>query len=368
MNDNYIHVWRGDYCNGHLFYSTQEEQLLVKINIETGRVELVCALQTMNCDKKHNYHQIVSIKEDELLAIPSMGNRILSMNLSSGEQVLYDFRDSEMQLNQVGKFTSCIKYRDKVFCFPGSANFILEIDSKTMAFTYHEEVIRDIDRIQGRKVQAYFGWGTIKYDNIVYAVGLKHNLLLEMNLDTKEYKITELSNEEGVCGFRGIALYNNQLYISNRKFRIRIFDLQSKEFIKQVNTTNEYLMLRECKKGVLLIPAKSDKYAFYTKNNQIEEVMYPTENCYIDIGNKNILVKDVVESERKYYIISAYDNMMVIVDKETGEARFLPLQYGKSMMSYLYQYGGNMFKEKALISNLIRVGLGEFIDYIILDR
>lgn len=345
---NHIRVWRGDYYDGYLWYPADEDGLLLKINVETGEVDYALAMLMPEKGLKHAYHQIVSTGDGVLWAIPGIGNRILRIDLKSGEQELIDFPDSDRQINLASKFTGCIKHEDKIFCFPGNMNYIMEIDTTTREICGYKSVIEDSDNRLGRGMQNYFSWGTFGVGNVVYASGLFCNYFLEMNLDTKEYQLTELKNEIDVCGFQGIAIHENKLYTANKKGHVRVYDLESKAFLKQLDTEKKYRMLCGCEEGILLVPDGTDNYAFYhVGTGEIKEKVYPEAHKFANVSENAVLVKDVIEYGSNYYITCPYSNMTVVVNMESGEISFIPLylKSGTELTKYLLEQNGAVVRE-----------------------
>ena len=362
MQNNFVYVWRGDYSDGYLWYITHESGILIRIDVETGQVDYVQSLIKCGDAKGHIYHQLVCAEKNVFWAIPGMGDRLLQIDLLNNEQLAYDFPESEPQPNQVSKFTGCIKYGEKIFCFPGNAEYILSIDCRTGESECNRSVTNAIDDIQGEKLYSYFSWGTVREGNMVYAVGLKHNLLLELNLDTNEYRLTNLMNEEGVCGYRGVTVFNNLIFVTNRFFQVRIYNALTKQFIKRLETPNSYLMLRQYKDGVLLVPAKDAKYAFYdVKNDTINEVEYPLECQYIYKDEKKMLAKDIIETNDKYFIVSAFCNTLIIIDKNTKEVEFKEMFYGKSLLDFLLGAGNGVLQEGKNIVDFMKMDLEDFV-------
>ncbi len=367
MHKNHIFVWRGDYYDGHLWYVTQKDGLLVKINVGTGQIDYVLSLQLPVPEEEHTYHQVVSLGGGEFLVVPGVGNRILRVDTKDGSQVAYDFPNSDRQPNSRSKFTGHIKYNDSIYCFPGNMNYILGIDYKKMELSCQSDVIEELDRIHGKKLDIYFGWGTILKDNIVYAVGGEHNYLLEMNLDTRQYKLSRLENEAGVTGFAGIALSGKTILLTNSKRSVIQYDVQTKKKVKRIDTANKYIWLRECKEDVLLIPTYKDCYAFYNVvREDIREIPYQECTHFIDEKSIELDPKDVIETEKNIYVLSRFGNALVAVDKESSQIDFVPLRFGRSMFQYLHKTQKNVIEEK--LTDFISMSLQDFIELSVLEN
>ena len=326
MIHNHIRIWRGDYYDGYLWYPADEDGLLLKINVDTGEVDYALTMLMPEPGLKHTYHQIVATGDGILWAIPGWGNRILRIDLKSGEQELIDFPDSDRQVNYYSKFTGCIKKGDKIFCFPGNMNYILEIDAITEEIQSHKSVVKESDNRQGRRMQNYFSWGTFREGEMVYAIGLLCNSFLEMNLVTKEYQLTALKNEKDAYGFDGVAIHGNKIYAVNKNGHVMVYDLQSKEFQAQLSGEKQYRFLCGCKEGVMLIPRSAEAYAFYHgETKEIKEIEYPKGHRLAE-GMGHPLVRDVVTTEEFYFVTSLYCNMTAKICRKTGDILFLPLQ------------------------------------------
>ena len=169
-----------------------------------------------------------------------------------------------------------------------------------------------------------------------------------MNLEKMEYQLTELRNEAGVCGFEGIAIHKNKLYAANKKGHVRVYDLESKAFLKQLDTEEKYRMLCGCEEGILLVPNGVGNYAFYhAGTGEIKEKVYPETHKFVNAPENGVLVRDVIECDSNYYITCQYSNMTVVVNKESGEISFIPLylKSGVELTKYLLEQNGAVVRE-----------------------
>lgn len=344
MNANYIELSYGDFFADGIWCVTRQSNQLIRIDVVTGVAEI--AMSIPKDDLQIGEGLVISLGEYKFLIVAQKTKKIICVDINKRTIELID--GLQLNVNGLTMFASSLKVQNNIYLFPGETDKILRIDNKLKDIVYQNKYIG----MELSEQRFKYGDRITQYENKIYATEATKDILIELDLDLNNCVVHSIENDCMVSGFSNLTIYDNQIYMIDYDGVLKIYELHSKKIVKSIKFNSIYSSIKRHKRGFVLIPLQTDKFAFYELDkNTVKEIDYPKtyiSEQFMKTGRRAKYV-NIIETDVYYYVMSKGGSTIIKISKNDMIIEWITVEYGKSLLNYLFSQAGDIMMEKCSI-------------------
>lgn len=182
-----------------VWFVTLYLQLLCKLNLKDGKIEVVAEVPEVPLDGYLKYIDIVKYK-DKILLAPYHADALCIYDIATQCFVKHYFRDE--YVNEC--FGRAILYKHYLFLTPKNYPAIVRYDVTTGQFEYYDQCITDaLELIAEEKQGSPFGWAVSNFEEELYIGSIWSNVMICFNMETCCYSVFKVGKETNA--YRGMT-------------------------------------------------------------------------------------------------------------------------------------------------------------------
>lgn len=322
--------------------------LLYKINIETGTVEIIGSLPDEGFDKKALVFSSFRDHND-LLFLPYTANKIHSWNLKTG---LWD-NISVHEKEQWGHYYNICLWQDAYYVFPFMGTEMLCIGRKDKKIISRIDIKGQYRKITGCDYRYFSYSGCHMFRDKVYMMMRDVSMMAEYDMAYDKLKLYEMEGDSRV--YACLIGYEEKIYVLGNDGKVYLWDA-----VNHATEKTMQLKLRENENECFKHGIKHEKYGYLFKYIFSDEFIRidPEEKQADVLSFKDLFSVDeplvfLAMDEGKFYFISP-GHILYKMDFETKEVSALPLILDQKRMQELVSLHLKEWDEK--IEESIREG------------
>lgn len=324
------------------------DSCIYTIDINTAEIDYVDRIVENKTGKRHFFGIVENA--NRLYLMPGILNLFAEYNPHTKEKKLYPY-DNKKASN--GFYGSTVIHGQQLYMFPLREKCILRFNMQTgkQSFIELPEVAQE-DKIEFNK-KGYFTKRNIIYNGQVILPCAYQNKILFFDLETERCTWKQINSNSK--GFIDITKQGDEVFLLSQDMELyRSNIVLSGEIEKVMKLQEKYLFLIAAHNRCLLIPAYSSEIAVLnTADKKITYLEYPEnirfEMSLINRGLNNYT--DIIESEDKMFLVPKVSNMLLSIDKSTGNIEYKEWALTSNIHKHLREYvasGEQMLSESEL--------------------
>jgi hypothetical protein len=342
--------------NDYLWFIHCHYNALCKMNINTGKTEIVDLAPYEPINKERLYYGIVKINE-KLYFAPHKAKELAVYDLSRKHFIgVAHKKHAKTSANQ---FAKIIHYKDYIFMIPIYYPALVRYDVKNNTYKYYHKFVDVLETYGKRPDQnaPYFMNAVYADNNLLLAASATSNLVVEFNMETENISVHRVGNDEN--NFFGMEYDGNDYWLIPNKSKaiVRWNRITGQTFEYSnfpegfISGNNAFFSIIDCKDYMLAFPKHANMIVRIDKDTGImSEYKLPLhykegerKEPYYSWPNNYYFVKKA--DDRNILALTAYDSSLLLIDTETQtcvskkciiEKRIAGIEFGPLGDNYPY--------------------------------
>ena len=283
-----LHFLDAAYINGYFWVSALEWNGYYKVNIETGKAELIGAFENVDLMADKLFNQVLAYGKF-VFFIPWFSNYLVKLNTENLEVMYYKLPN--FIIKEIAKFRVAVIYEKRIFMFPHISDEICIFDIETEIFSCDDGWAKEFSQYETLHIKDRFVQGC-RIEEQIYLASFSGSFIMKYNLSNFQYEMIPFPEDEK--RIVDMAVFNkDSLIILTWVGNVWSYDIRNacKELIYKYNGSVEFpyrhaLLQQDC---VLLVPAFEEKIVFTDKEKE-KLFLYPDEweTNHINVGIDSI--------------------------------------------------------------------------------
>lgn len=334
------------YLDKYVYFYTVLEGLPCRVNVETGKTELIKA-SNVSCLKKVDYISDMISCHNKVYAFSRPGNVVMEYNPENN-------KITEIPLNcdyfSWGNYALITPYKSNLYIFPRGKKEIVILDCNIRKLQRKSIDVCNVDKFQWGCVSGECAWLFPQYGNKIAYIDF--NSLLEEELRL-EVEIKDLVH---------VAEYNGNIFMLMRDASICMLDTKERKasLIRASMGQDAFSRIIATKKKIVLLPAlEKDIGIINLENREMTRYHdYPQGFKYLGNKNESKYMGSCVGDRNIRYFAMQSANHILCINTELGDISWIkPQMFSlEEKISYLYKHGVNpILEEKNFLNSFLKV-------------